>query len=96
MKDKLKVTIKIADVEPVHFDIDRAEEPVYRKAAYHLNKLWANWREVHKQKSSHEVLALVALAFAELYYRKSDQLQAQSEMIDDFEHKLDEILLKAE
>ncbi len=92
MNDKLRVTLKIADVEPIHFEIDRAEEIVYRKAEYHINKLWADWRQVHKTKSSHEVLARVALAFAELYYRKSDQLDAQAHMIDDFEQQLDSLL----
>ena len=74
MNDKLRVTIKIADVEPIHFEIDRDEEIVYRKAEYHVNKLWSEWRQANKNKSSQEVLARVALAFAELYYRKSNQL----------------------
>lgn len=96
MKDKLRVTIKIADVEPIHFEIDRAEEVIYRKAEYHINKLWGEWRQAQKNKSSHDVLARVALAFAELYYRKTDSLEAQAEMIDNFEKKLDQLLLKAD
>jgi len=93
MNDKLRVTIKIADVEPIYFDIDREEEIVYRKAEYHVNKLWAEWRQANKNKSSHEILARVALAFAELYYRKSDQLDGQARMIDNFEKQLDQLLL---
>lgn len=94
MNDKLRVTIKIADVEPIHFDIDRNEEMVYRKAEYHVNKLWAEWLKANKNKSSHETLARVALAFAELYYRKSDELEKQARMIENFEKQLDELLLK--
>ena len=52
MNDKLRVTIKIADVEPIHFEIDRDEEIVYRKAEYHVNKLWSEWRQANKNKSS--------------------------------------------
>lgn len=96
MKETLRVTIKIADVEPIHFEIDRKEEIVYRKAEYHVNKLWNEWRQANKNKSSHEVLARVALAFAELYYRKSDQLEGQARMIDDFEKQLDNLLLKTD
>ncbi len=96
MNDKLGVTIKIADAEPIHFEIDRNEEIVYRKAEYHINKLWADWRKAHKNKSSHEILARVALAFAELYYRKSEQLDGQARMIENFEKQLDEILLTDE
>ncbi len=96
MNDKLRVTIKIADVEPIHFEIDRDEEIVYRKAEYHVNKLWSEWLQAHKNKSSQEVLARVALAFAELYYRKSDQLEGQARMIDNFEKQLDDLLLQGE
>lgn len=96
MNDKLRVTIKIADAEPIHFEIDRDEEIVYRKAEFHVNKLWADWRQAHKNKSSQDVLARVALAFAELYYRKSDELENQARMIDNFEKQLDDLLLKVE
>ena len=94
MNDKLRVTIKIADVEPIHFDIDRKEEIVYRKAEYHVNKLWQNWFQTSKNKSSHETLARVALAFAELYYRKREQLDGQVQLIDNFEKQLDSLLLE--
>ncbi len=96
MNDKLRVTIKIADVEPIHFEIKRDEEVIYRKAEYHVNKLWSEWRQAHKNKSSQDVLARVALAFAELYYRKSDELENQARMIDNFEKQLDDLLLKVE
>ena len=96
MNDKLRVTIKIADVEPIHFEIDRDEEIVYRKAEFHVNKLGADWRQAVKNKSSQDVLARGALAFAELYYRKSDELDSQARMIDNFEKQLDDLLLKAD
>lgn len=96
MNDKLRVTIKIADVEPIHFVIDRDEEIVYRKAEFHVNKLWADWRQALKNKSSQDVLARVALAFAELYYRKSEELENQARMIDSFEKQLDDLLLKVD
>ena len=96
MNDKLRVTIKIADAEPIHFEIDRDEEIVYRKAEFHVNKLWADWRQAHKNKSSQDVLARVALAFAELYYRKSDELENQARQIDSFEKQLDDLLLEVD
>lgn len=95
MNDKLRVTIKIADVE-IPLEIDRNEEEVYRKAAYHINQLWGDWRTALKNKSSQEVLARIALAFAELSYRKSDELERQARMIDHFEKQFDDLLLKAE
>lgn len=95
MNDKLRVKIKIADVE-IPLDIDRNDEEVYRKAAYHINQLWGDWRTALKNRSPQEILARIALAFAELSYRKSDELEHQARMIEHFEKQLDELLLKAE
>ncbi len=93
MTDNLRITIKIADVEPIRFDIQRAEEAIYRKAEYHVNKLYDQWREgMGKKQSPMEVMARVALAFAELYYRKTDLLEAQARVLTQFEQRLDSIL----
>lgn len=91
-----KFTVKIADVEPFVFHVALEEEPIFRKAAYHVNQLWENMKEQQPGKPSHFILAKVALAFAELYYRKSDQLNAQSQMLKEFEKSLDDILLGME
>ncbi|MBO5267641.1 MAG: cell division protein ZapA [Muribaculaceae bacterium] len=91
-----KFTVTIADVEPFAFTITLAEEPIFRKAAYHVNNLWQKMQQDQPGKSSHYALAKVALAFAELYYRKSEQLASQSKMLEDFEHELDEILMGLE
>ena len=42
MKDEKlhRFTAKIADVEAISFPIKLEEEEIYRKAAYHVNKLW--------------------------------------------------------
>lgn len=78
------------------FSISLSEEPVFRRAAYHVNELWRKMCAEQPGKSSHYVLAKVALAFAELYYRKAEQLASQSQMLADFETKLDRILLDME
>ena len=85
MTDNLRITIKIADVEPIRFDIKRAE--------YHINKLYDQWHSgAGKRQSPMEVMARVALAFAELYYRKTDVLNAQADVLAEFEKRLDHIL----
>ncbi len=91
-----RFTATIADVEPFVFSITLSEEPIFRKAAFHVNELWRKMQQDQPSKSSHYALAKVALAFAELYYRKSEQLAAQSKMLDEFERELDEILLTME
>ncbi len=95
--DKLhRFTAKIADVEAFSFYIKLEEEEIYRRAAYHLNQLWNKNREAQPGKSSHYALAKAALAFAELYYRKAEQLAAQQAVLEDFEHELDNILMGME
>lgn len=93
---KHRFTAKIADVEPFAFEVEHDEEPIYRKAVYHINQLWDKMKTDQPGKSSHFIMAKVALAFAELYYRKNEQLSAQSEMLGEFERCLDDILMKME
>ncbi|MDE6497818.1 MAG: cell division protein ZapA [Muribaculaceae bacterium] len=92
MTDTLRITIKIADVEPIRFTIKREEEAIYRRAEYHVNKLYDQWRNTGRRQSPTEVMARVALAFAELYYRKNELLEAQADVVDRFEKQLDKIL----
>ncbi len=35
-----RFTAKIADAEPFAFNIALNEEPVFRRAEYHVNELW--------------------------------------------------------
>ncbi len=89
---KHRFTANIADVEPFAFSTTLEEETIYRKAAYHVNELWKKMSHDQPDKSSKYILAKVALAFAELYYRKTEQLTNQSQLLDDFERDLDKIL----
>lgn len=81
-------------MEPFVFNITLSEEEILRKAAYHVNDLWKSYMKEQPGRSSQYALAKVALAFAELYYRKSEQLKAQSRMLNEFEKTLDEVLLE--
>ena len=93
---KHKFTAKIADAETLVFDVSLAEEEGFRRAAYHVNELCRNFSVKQPDKSLQYILAKTALAFAELYYRKAEQLGEQSRMIDEFEKSLDAVLLSTE
>lgn len=90
---KHKFTAKIASVEPFVFNVKLEEEEIFRKAAHHVNEVYGKFQAIQPDKSPDYVLAKVALAFAELYYRKSEQLAAQSRMLDSFEKTLDNMLM---
>lgn len=93
-EERYRFTAKIGDVEPFAFIISPAEEPIYRRALFHVNDLWKKMRDGLPNKSSQLAMAKVALAFAELYYRKSEQLASQTKVLDDFEKELDALLLQ--
>lgn len=83
-------------MEPFGFNVTQSEEPVFRRAEYHVNELWRKMCREQPGRTSHYILAKVALAFAELYYRKAEQLNAQSALLDDFEKELDKMLLQVD
>lgn len=87
-----RFTAKIADMD-FAFNISIDEEPIFRKAAFHVNEFWRKMQADSPDRPAQYTLAKVALAFAELYYRKSDQLSAQSRLLEDFEADLDKVLL---
>lgn len=93
-RDRIRVTIKLADVAPLQFEIKRDDEQWIRTAERKVNSLWSHWREAHPQKSSKDVLAMVAYQYAELYYRLLGQVNSQAETLDEFEKMLDNILLQ--
>lgn len=96
MNDKLNITIRIADQAPLSLVINREDEELKRTAEYNVNRLWSSWSTKFKTKTSHEVLAMVAFRFAELFYMQSAAVDDMSEIVADFEKELDSILLAME
>lgn len=93
MKDKLNITIRIAELPPFALQIDRKEEEVIRNAEYNVNKLWRNWRQRFTDKSSTEVLGMVAFQFAKLFTVFNRQADETAAVLDRFENQLDSLLL---
>lgn len=94
MNDKQNITIRIADVPKIPLSIHREDEELVRIAEKNVNSLWGDWSEKFKEKSSKEILAMVAYQFAKLYYTSVATNEKLDEMLLDFENGLDEILLK--
>ena len=96
MNDKLNITIRIADQPAMSLSINRNDEECIRTAEYNVNRLWNAWTTKFKTKTSHEVLAMVAFRFAELFYRLSDTAAESAAVLESFEKGLDSILLEME
>ena len=90
-----KIQVTIAN-EPITLMIGESQEYALRMAAYTANDLWMRMSANQPKKSSHHVLATVAMALAERSFEKSAQLEKQAAVLNEFEKHLDEILLKME
>ena len=96
MKDKLNITIRIADLAPMPLAIEMKDEEVIRTAEYNVNQLWSTWSQRFKDKSSKEVLGMVAFQFAKLYQTLSNRENDTDELLEKFEEKLNQIILNTE
>ena len=94
MRDKLNITIRIADLAPIPLAIDMKDEEVIRNAEYNVNQLWSAWCQKFKDKTSNEVLGMVAIQFAKLYQTLANRENATNDILEKFEENLNEYLLK--
>ena len=92
MTRQQKITIKIADVAPNSMTVPDDAEEVVRTAEYNVNRLWIAWRNRFSDKTSKEVLAMVAYQFAKLYYETLRQGEEQQSLLENFEAELDRLL----
>ncbi|WP_289769338.1 cell division protein ZapA [Muribaculum intestinale] len=95
MKDKLNITIKVANQRPLRMAVSLGEEEEeVRQAEYFVNHVWAKWMdEKAADQSDSDVLAMTAIYFARLYiqeYRKNEEVERH---LASFEETLDNILL---
>lgn len=95
MKDKLNITIKVANLRPLRMAVSLGdEEEEVRQAEYFVNHVWAKWmNDKAADQSESDVLAMTAIYFARLYiqeYRKNEETERE---LASFEDTLDKILL---
>lgn len=92
MSRQQNISIKIADVAPISMTINPESEKFIREAEYNVNKVWSTWRREFENKTSKEVLAMVAYQFAKLYYIQSHNIAQSTHLLGDFEAELDRLL----
>lgn len=93
MKDKLNITIRIANLPPMRIQIAPQEEEIVRKAQKNLNLLWERWCERFVENTPGEVLGMVAYRFAQMYYTAESRIGELESTITDLESALDNVLL---
>lgn len=94
MKDKLNISIRIADQPSFSLrDVTPGEEQAMREAEYNINQLWTRWCKLFKGKTPTEVLARVAFQYARLYYEQLRDIDDLDKTLSRFESDLDEIVV---
>lgn len=91
MKDKLNITIRIADQPPIPLNIRIEEEEIIRQAERNVNRLWYNWSE-RFNTSSTSILAMVAFQFSKLHASLVAEQANVSESLKQLEKELDQLL----
>ena len=76
MKDELNITLRIADQCPFPMTVSPQDEEYMRKAESHVNQLWDIMRRRYPERSSAELLALVAWQFARLNITQDADVKA--------------------
>lgn len=96
MTDRQNITIRISDLAPMPLSILRADEEVHRQAEYNVNQLCDAWGKRYKDKSSKEILAMVAFQFAKLYFSGKADVEAADTLLEELESELDQLLVSPE
>lgn len=91
MKDKLNITIRIANQPPIPLTIKREEEETIRQAEDNVNRLWNQWSE-RFNTSPGAVLAMVAFQFAKLYAARQAQLTNATDTLTELDAELTRLL----
>ncbi|MBQ9073655.1 MAG: cell division protein ZapA [Muribaculaceae bacterium] len=92
MKDKLNITIRIAEVAPIPLSINMKDEEVIRTAEYNVNQLYTAWKQRFKDKKRDEILAMVAFQFAKLYQNQAKTDADNLKSLQELEEQLSAML----
>ena len=93
MKDKLDITIKVADLAPLGMSVTLKGEEDIRLAEYYVNMAWKKWMQSKRaDQESKDILGMVAIHFTKLYIQELRKNDDATKMLADFEKRLDEML----
>ena len=71
MKDKLDITIKVADLAPLGMSVTLKGEEDIRLAEYYVNLAWKKWMQSKRDdQESKDILGMVAIHFTKLYIQE--------------------------
>lgn len=92
MKDKLDITLRVADTK-LELTINPKEELLLRNVANEVNRVYAEYSKRFTDSTPQEVLAKVTVLFAKGYLNLAEQTRQTDEFLGQFEADLDKMLI---
>lgn len=95
----LNISIRIADLpRRILMQIPPSQEEFVRRAEDKINDLWRKWSKMDdfKDKTSAEILAMVTIRFAHLYFSAEEASKRVDRTLEDLEKSLDRVLFDIE
>ncbi|MBD5198488.1 MAG: cell division protein ZapA [Bacteroidales bacterium] len=93
---KQHITVRIADLLPLHMDISPEQEEAIRKAEVSLNYLWERWKLRFPTKAPQELMTLIAFHFARNFETLNLAMERMEGTLKDADAGLDAILTEME
>lgn len=96
-KNKLNITIKVADLAPLGMSVPFEGEEDIRLAEYYVNRAWDKWMQSKSpDQDSKDILGMVAIHFTKLYIKELKKNEKIDARLLEFEQQLDRLLLDIE
>lgn len=95
-RDKINISIRIADYPRMHLSVPPQEEEIIRRAEASVNDLWRTWTQRFSDKSPCEILAMVTFRFAQLYFTAEARTTRIDDTLASLEAALDRAILRTD
>lgn len=87
-----RITVKIANLEPFKIPVAQSEESFYRQVIARINDNVNRLCYSPTPESVEVALAKVALYYATMLYHRTNVINSQASLLDEFEKKLDALI----
>lgn len=94
MSEKKEINLRIADLAPIPIQTTVEDEESWTSAKDQLNNLWVTWSKRFPKKSSKEILAMIALRFAQVHVKRQNDDKELESILENFEHEIDRMILR--
>lgn len=92
----INISLNIANVAPMELIISPNMVPLMNKCAEGVNFMWSRFSAQYPEKKSADIIAMVALRYAQAYYMLAEEQHQQQAQLADALKQVDDILIGIE